>query len=147
MEPPFDIMKLNHILFLILVGVLLACSRREQFASSAVATDFDGSWGGSWEWVEGKNTSISLSGNRISASNFPVRTDALGTLVVLSGDGEATFEPAYGDKSAPCVLVSFPQTRHVVALFLTADKKRLVYDVSLSQDWRIVFKKDTSASK
>jgi hypothetical protein len=43
-------------------------------------------------------------------------------------------------------LVSFPQTKHVVALFLTADKKRLVYDVSLSQDWRIVFKKDISAS-
>jgi hypothetical protein len=98
MAPLFDIMKLNNILFLILFGLLLACSRREQFASSAVANDFDGKWAGAWEWNAGKNSSIALSGNRISASNFPVRTDAWGTLAVMSGDGEATFEPAYGDK-------------------------------------------------
>lgn len=68
-----------------------------------------------------------------------VRDPVAGTLVVVSTEGTATFENAYGAKGAPCILLSFPGIQEVVAVFLAKDKEQLIYDVDVNRDWRINF--------
>ncbi len=72
-----------------------------------------------------------------------VRDPVARTLVVVSAEGTATFENAYGAKGAPCVLLSFPGIQEVVPVFIARDKEHLIYNVDVNRDWRIIFTHST----
>ena len=64
-------------------------------------------------------------------------------MVTVSAEGETRFESAYGPKSAPCVLLYFPDHKEVIALFITNDKEHLIYDVNVNLDRYMVLKKES----
>jgi hypothetical protein len=129
----------------VLVASLLAsCSPRQtDFAATAVATEFDGSWSGTWSWNPRKTSTVEIANGRVKVDGFPLRKSPRDQVVVLSAEGEARFQAAYGAKGAPCVLLYFQNPKDVVALFITEDKRHLLYDVSLVRDQRIVFQRLT----
>lgn len=137
-------MKFLPTITLLIVVSSLSCSRPDrELASSALAKDFDGIWTSSWDTTN--SIKVEVSGSTVKVTELPMLKDPLtGALTVVSTEGRAIFEPAYGAKGAPGILLSFPGIQEVVALFMTKDKAHLIYSVSEDRDWRITFMRTSS---
>jgi hypothetical protein len=130
---------------LLLFSLLVSCSRKPQFATSAVPKDFEGHWSGTWSWNT-NSTTVEISGTSVKVSGFPVKKGATDEIVVVSSEGEGEFLSEWS-RRAPCVLVSLPNPKIGVPLYLTRDKEHLVYDASVSRGQRIIFKKIARSDK
>src|SRR5687767_10853460 len=94
---------------LLLLSLLVSCSRKPQFATSAVPKDFEGQWRGTWSWNT-NSTTVEISGTRVKVSGFPIKKGPTDAIVVVSGEGEGEFLSEWA-KRAPCVLVSLPNPK------------------------------------
>jgi hypothetical protein len=119
--------------------LLVSCSRKPEFATSAVATDFDGRWSGAWNWDPTRSTSLELSGTEFKVTGLPIEKSPDDKLVTVSGKGEARFQSQYGSKGAPCVLLYFPDHKEVIPVFISREKSHLIYTVDINLDRRIIF--------
>ena len=140
-------MRIGSSVSLLLVLFLFAsCSRPDRdLASSAVAKDFDGQWDGTWNWDPNRTTSLEISGLQLKFAGLPIEK-ASGENTVLTSQGEAHFEREYGSEGAPCVLLYIQSNIMTVPLFITKDKKHLIYDVDLNYDKQIIFTKKTETT-
>src|SRR5687768_10042420 len=121
---------------LLLLSLLVSCSRKPQFATSAVPKDFEGQWAGTWSWNT-NSTTVEISGTRVKVSGFPINKGPTDEMVVVSSEGEGEFLSEWS-RRAPCVLVSLPNPKMGVPLYITRDKEHLVYEASVSQGRRII---------
>jgi hypothetical protein len=93
-----------------------------------------------WSWDASASTKLEVSDGRFVVVRFPVQ-DFSGQTHVVSAQGEAQFEREYGAGSRPCVLLYFDDPKIVVPVFISKDKKRLLYDFDVTYDREIVFSK------
>ncbi|MFO1513958.1 MAG: hypothetical protein U1F83_13745 [Verrucomicrobiota bacterium] len=137
-------MKILRIISLLIVASSLSCSRPDrELASSALAKDFDGIW--TWSGDTTNSVKVEVTGSTVKVTELPIVKGPLtGALTFVSTVGTAVFEPAYGAKGAPGILLTFPGIQEVVVLFITKDKAHLVYSVSEDRDWRITFMRTSS---
>lgn len=82
----------------------------------------------------------------MKVSGFPIKNGPTDEIVVVSSEGEGEFLSEWA-RRAPCVLVSLPNPKIGVPLYITRDKEHLVYDASVSRDQRIIFKKIARSEK
>jgi hypothetical protein len=130
---------------LLLLSLMVSCSRKPEFATAAVVKDFEGQWSGTWNWNT-NTTTLEISGTHIKVSRFPIKKGPTDDLVVVSSEGEAEFQKEWS-RRAPCVLVLLPEPKIGVPLYITSDKEHLVYDANLGRGQRIIFKKNWSRRK
>ena len=120
------------------LACFISCSRPNTPAASASFKEFNGGWKGTWSWDASASTKLEVSDGRFAAVRFPVQ-DFSGQTHVVSAQGEAQFEREYGAGSRPCVLLYFDDPKIVVPVFISKDKKRLLYDFDVTYDREIVF--------
>ena len=132
-------MKLN-LGFFFLAPLFASCSNSRDLASSAKAEEFEGQWYGSWSWQPNHTATIRISGKQAIVSQLPV-VQGLDDRNIRSvtAEGETRFYAAYGPKGLPCILLSFPDVREMVPIFITNDKHQLYYSVSDDRLYRIRF--------
>jgi hypothetical protein len=134
-------MNLKYLTFPLIFAAALSCSRESTvLATKANPGDFDGVWTGKWSWKPTESTSLEVFEGRVRAKNYPIRDLRTDETVVVSVSGKATFESEYGSPNAPCVLLDFPN-EVVTPIFISRNKKRLIYRVSAARDWNIIFER------
>lgn len=121
--------------------LLISCSKKPEYATSAVASDFDGQWSGAWSWHTNSTSFIEISNGRVKIKELPLETEPADTIAVVSTEGEVRFANEYGSKRAPCVLLYLDAPKHAVPVYISKDKTRLIYNVDLNRERRIVFDK------
>jgi hypothetical protein len=135
---PFS-MKVR-LLIVIAVGVAVSlpfCREIRGPASSAVASEFDGSWRAVWSWDNTKTTTLDITGGSVRAVGFPIILD--GTVKAVNAEGKADFQPEYGPRGHPCMLIGLPGAGMDVAIFISADKEKLLYFADTNRDWKLEF--------
>lgn len=130
------------IISLLLLSLMIACSRKPELATSAAPEDFDGRWIGTWSWDTNSTTTLEISGTRIKVSRFPLSKANTEETVAVSSEGVVEFQKEWV-RRAPCVLVLLPDPKSGVPIYITKDKNNLVYTVSESRDQRIIFARST----
>ncbi len=123
---------------LLLFSLLISCSRAPELATSAAPKDFDGRWIGTWNWDTNRTTTLAISGTHIKVTGFPVEKPPTTELIVASSEGQVEFQTGWS-RRAPCVLILLPNPKIGVPIYITRDKKHLVYDYDVNVDRRIIF--------
>jgi len=126
---------------------LTSCSKKLDYAASAVVQDFAGQWSGTWDWDTNSIASLDISGTHIKVSRFPMRSDPSGEVAVVWSEGEIEFNKEWAIR-APCILVLLTNNELAgVPLYITQDKEHLIYDVSVVREQRVMFNKVGPSAK
>lgn len=115
-----------------LLVVASGCNRIE-LAESAQPKDFNGNWTGKWNWDPSKVAILNITNGLASISGFPEQpSNGLQHI-------EVEFNESYGSKGAPAVLLFVNEPNVALPIYVTKDKKQLIYTYDINFDQRIFF--------
>jgi hypothetical protein len=120
------------------LSCLVICSCRDKRAETASAQDFQGRWKGTWSWDASRSSMLEISNDVFKVSSLPL-TDEMDAEIVTQ-EGTAQFDQAYGASSKPCVLLVL--SNRIVPFFIYKDKRHMLYQFGVGADRSIVFVKE-----
>jgi hypothetical protein len=81
---------------------------------------------------------LEISNEVFKVSSLPVTLEM--DTAVVTQEGVAQFDQAYGASSKPCVLLVL--SNRVVPVFIYKDKRQMLYEFDVTRNRRIVFVKE-----
>ena len=99
-----------------LICLSIACSQQREPARTAVSGDFEGKWVGRWDWDASQEASVEIKNSKILVNGLPLEKSTGQTLVLQSAKGRSRFEPEYGPKGLPCILLYLDEHKEVIGL-------------------------------
>jgi hypothetical protein len=109
---------------------------------SAKQQDFEGRWRGEWNWEAGETAFLEIKNGQVTARKFPLNEGSDRGKTVVSSMGKAIFQESYGQTGAPSILLDFSEAKIIAAIYLSKDKRRLIYMYSTNDDAWIEFERE-----